>query len=183
MKGTTAVAYGTKFNLLDLTISVSVKMDDNVIPDEAGPSVTMDKIQGEKQWFPDITSLFGLNDSLLEEFPRHMALLTIGSQNAFLRMGPGAEGEPEPIGTGEGVIICTEKAVIGASSQTSFLSENQFAFHVRIPYENITSVLGSPGPSGMIDISTGGEVIRFNIAKSANDRCVRDVYGYIIDNI
>jgi len=155
----------------------------NSIPDEAGPSVTMKKIRGQEQWFPDITALFGWNDSLLEEFPRHMALLTVGNRNAIVRSSPGGEGEPEPLGTGEGVIICTEKAVIGASSTTKLLTNNPLTFHVRIPYEEITTVLGSPGPSGLIDISTGGEIIRFNIAKSARANCVSDVYSYLIKNI
>jgi len=158
-------------------------MDRNLIPDEAGPSVNVRKIKGQQQWFPDITELFGLNDSLLEEFPRHMALLTVGSRNAIVRLSPGGGGEPEPLGTGEGVLICTEKAVIGASSTTKILSEDQLTFHVRIPYEEITTVLGSPGPSGFIDLSTGGEIIRFNIAKSAQANCVSDVYSYLIKNI
>ena len=178
----TTIVQGRTSNLIFYASYFRLRQMNNIIvPEEAGPSVTKNKIRGEEHWFPDISSLFNLNDPLLDESPRHMVLLTAGESDAFLRLGPG-NGDTEPLGTGKGVMVCTDEAIVGASSSTGFFHSGDIpVLHIRIPYEEVTTVLGSPGPSGFIDISTGGEIIRFNIAKNADSSHAVDVYKYILD--
>ncbi|WP_152418521.1 hypothetical protein [Haloarcula amylolytica] len=139
-----------------------------------GESVTVDKLDGSKKYFPDASAIFQSDMGVEGEVPHHIVLLTNSGALTRLVQGEVLEGGGMLSRTSTSLVL-TNRALYLISAAGEF-----FTF----PYDNIQALYASDwDSSGTVAIQVDGTIYEFELARSGDPEAVTSALGYLRQQI
>lgn len=142
---------------------------ESLINQAEGESVTKARLTGDERYYPDASYIFTGENSLTDDQPQYIVLLTTGSSIAkgTPSVSPGEEGIE--IQTGNSSLIFAKNSLFAVGAGIGGIFSNSPGF-IQISYDNI----GSTGGIGLLEggtmsITVNGTEIHFDLANKYGD--------------